>query len=84
MLPKFEVFESKKLFRAPRWYFQLVAANGEPQDLSEPYTEQAHAINGVYSLCRNVLRSCGLDPDVIKPEPVIVFREPTARPYRAF
>ena len=85
MLPKFEIFEGKRrtwLGRAKseeRWYFQLVAPNGERQDISEPYTTQTHTINGVYALCRNVLLSCGLDPDVIKPEPVIVFRDPNAR-----
>lgn len=77
MIPKYEVFEGRQRLFRRAWYFQLIAGNGEPLGTSEPYTTQAHAINGVYDYVYAVFTSCGFDPWTLKPQPTIVFRERT-------
>lgn len=36
------------------WRFQFIAANGEPQDLSEPYTTEYDASRGAQDLADNI------------------------------
>jgi len=43
--PKFEVFERKRLMRRSRWYWRLVAANGEIVAVgTEPFYSAENAV----------------------------------------
>lgn len=63
MQAHYEVFQGKRniFTRKWRWYFQLIASNGEPQDLSEPYTTKQHAQDGVVAHANSVLIATNVD-----------------------
>lgn len=45
-MPRLEVFKSKKLLRAQKWFYRLVADNGKKMYQSEPYPSKYNAERG--------------------------------------
>ena len=49
---KFKLRQSK---RNQKWYWKLVARNGETIAVSEPYNSKQSALNGISSIRKNAL-----------------------------
>lgn len=49
MTPRFELHRGYLPLRR-RWYFQLIAGNGEPLCTSEPYNTKQAALDGITAL----------------------------------
>lgn len=49
---KIEIFPRRHLL-GKRWYFRIVAANGECLAISQAYTRKQHAIDTAESICKH-------------------------------